>query len=147
MRINCAPSPSPVAGAEAAECAPPTRSGTRMTRKSLTLVRVGPVTTRSPSVSKAVIGVVIGEERLEIDALGLRRGRNCRAVMMAPALSSPPSMPSVSQAMAEMPPKPSSASVRPSRNSASRPPLPLPRTVTVVSPPEMMATGGTKGWP
>ena len=53
----------------------------------------------------------------------------------------------MSQAMAEMPPKPSSASVRPSRNSASRPPLPLPRTVTVVSPPEMIATGGTKGWP
>ena len=53
----------------------------------------------------------------------------------------------VSQAIADMPPKPSSARVSPSKNSASRPPRPLPRTVTVVSPPEMMATGGSKGWP
>ena len=46
-------------------------------------------------------------------------------------------MPSVSPASAKMPGARSSAMARPARNSALRPPLPLPRTVTVVSPPEM----------
>ena len=36
-----------------------------MARKSLTLVRVGPVTTRSPSAAKKSIGIVVGERRLE----------------------------------------------------------------------------------
>ena len=36
---------------------------------------------------------------------------------------------------------------RDSRNSVHRPPRPLPRNVTVVSPPEMSATGAFAGWP
>ena len=56
-------------------------------------------------------------------------------------------MPSVSQAIAWMPGAPSSASASPSRNSRLRPPLPWPRTVTVVSPPESSRQGGGKGAP
>ncbi len=59
----------------------------------------------------------------------------------APALSSVPSIPSVSQAMAQIPGAPSSAIASDSRNSALRPPRPAPRTVTVVSPPDNRTQG------
>ena len=58
-------------------------------------------------------------------------------------MSSEPSMPSVSAAIAAMPGWPSSATASASRNSALRPPRPPPRTVTVVSPPERSTQGGS----
>ena len=67
--------------------------------------------------------------------------------MIAPALSSPPSMPSVSAAIAKMPRPPIERDRQAEQKLALRPPRPLPRTVTVVSPPEMIAQGGATGWP
>ena len=46
-----------------------------------------------------------------------------------------------------MPGAPFSAIASASRNSTLRPPRPLPRTVTVVSPPESSTQGGGSGWP
>ena len=46
-----------------------------------------------------------------------------------------------------MPFMPSSAMASASRNSVLRPPLPLPFSVIVVSPPEISTQGGTSGWP
>ncbi len=64
-----------------------------------------------------------------------------------PALSSEPSIPSVSAAIAAIPGCASSATASASRNSALRPPRPPPRTVTVVSPPESSAQGGSASPP
>ena len=46
-----------------------------------------------------------------------------------------------------MPGWPSSATASASRNSTLRPPRPVPRTVTVVSPPDSSTQGGANGWP
>ncbi len=46
-----------------------------------------------------------------------------------------------------MPFMPSSAMASASRNSVLRPPLPLPLSVMVVSPPEISTQGGFSGWP
>ena len=46
-----------------------------------------------------------------------------------------------------IPARPASPNARPNRNSALRPPRPSPRTVTVVSPPEISAQAGSAGCP
>ena len=46
-----------------------------------------------------------------------------------------------------MPGMPCSAMASASRNSVLRPPLPLPLSVIVVSPPEISTQGGCSGWP
>ena len=99
----------------------------RMARKSLTLVSVGPVTTRSPRAREKIknVGVVFGAS-----AALTATPRLCgpaRAMLsgyrIAPALSSVPSIPSVSQAIAAMPSaRPRRAPRRAdSRNSLLRP--------------------------
>ena len=115
---------------------------TRMARKSLTLVSVGPVTTRSPSAGEEPIAIIVGQacalastpERGGAgEAVGRRaarrhcpRCRRCRRCRRrAP----------------RCPDAPSSATASASRNSALRPPRPWPRTVTVVSPPESSTRG------
>ncbi len=62
----------------------------------------------------------------------------------APALFSEPSIPSVSAA-SEAKDRPSAAMASERRNSVLRPPLPCPRSVTVVSPPDSRTTGRSKG--
>jgi len=120
---------------------------TSTARKSLTFVSVGPVTRRSPMAAKAEYASLAASaaagstpaSRILASVSGRRK---------APALSSEPSMPSVSAASVAMPSVPSSASARPNRNSVLRPPLPpSPRTVTVVSPPERMTAGAATGSP
>jgi hypothetical protein len=74
-------------------------------------------------------------------------------VTIAPALSSTPSMPSVSAASTWTPGSACSAIAQPIRNSVARPPRPgaAPsrdaRTVTVVSPPDRMTHGLRNGSP
>src|SRR3954447_19711922 len=119
---------------------------TRMARKSLTLVSVGPVTTWSPSASKKPWPSL--SARLAFGLMPLATARaSVSGVTIAPATSSAPSIPSVSPAIAHTPGTPFSATARASRNSTLRPPRPLPRTVTVVSPPESRTQGGGRGWP
>ena len=60
----------------------------------------------------------------------------CPARSIAPALSSVPSMPSVSAAARRCPAIRRAPAPGASRNSPFRPPRPVPRTVTVVSPPD-----------
>jgi len=120
---------------------------TSTARKSLTFVSVGPVTRRSPTAAKAEYASLAASA-----AAGSTPASRMRASVSgrrkAPALSSEPSMPSVSAASVAMPSVPSSASARPNRNSVLRPPLPpSPRTVTVVSPPERMTAGAATGSP
>src|SRR5690606_5976251 len=104
---------------------------TRMARKSLTLVSVGPVTRESPSRSKkpwpslssrwARGGMPAAQARARVSG-----------PIRAPAISSWPSTPSVSPA--GMP-------------AAWRPARPWPRTVAVVPPPDSSTQGGGMGWP
>ena len=118
------------------------RSRTRMARKSLTLVRVGPVTTRSPSGSEKSVAVILRSASRDRDPAGrgardacpgrqslrhclrFHRCRRCRRP--AP----------------QMPGEPSRCAASASRNSLLRPPRPRPRTVTVVSPPDNSTAGG-----
>ena len=106
------------------------------------------------------VGVVPGEMGSRVDAL-LFRCASTPASIQAPALSSLPSMPSVSQAMAETPSSPPRRSASASRNSAFRPPRGRDAdfcglgsgapeagfTVTVVSPPESSTQGLRAGSP
>ena len=69
----------------------------------------------------------------------------------APALSSVPSMPSVSQAIADTRgrccfDRSKSVMANARRNSVLRQPRPMPFTFTVVSPPESKTTGAGAGW-
>src|ERR1700730_8503167 len=115
---------------------------TRMARKSLTLVQVGPGVSRSPSRAKNAVESLSARK-----AAGSRPSARARAAVVpstkAPAGSSalpaPPSVPSVSPASAAMPCVPSSASANASAYSWLGPPRPLPRIVTVSSPPERIA--------
>ena len=66
------------------------------------------------------------QARLSDRAPAPRSGRGCRTPNTAPALSSVPSMPSVSPAIAAMCGCPSNATASASRNSALRPPRPPP---------------------
>ena len=117
-----------------------------MARKSLTLVRVGPVTTWSPSASKKPWPSLSARRALAPIPRPAARNRVSGATT-APAASPAPSTPSVSAASAKTPGKPSNSTARDSRNSTLRPPRPVPFTVTVVSPPDSRTTGGGAGWP
>src|SRR5215470_5352541 len=112
---------------------------TRIARKSFTLVNVGPGVSRSPTFSKNSVELLSFR-----NAAGSRPRRPARASvlasMKAPAGSSgcpaPPSVPSVSPESAATPLVPASATASASAYSWLGPPRPLPRSVTVSSPPE-----------
>src|SRR3954452_7336526 len=118
----------------------------RIARKSLTLVRVGPVTIWSPSASKKPCPSLSASRSFARTPFWAARAR-VSGVMSAPATSSAPSTPSVSPATAKTPGRPSNSTASDSRNSTLRPPRPPPRTVTVVSPPEISTHGGRAGCP
>src|SRR4029077_12070217 len=108
--------------------------------KSLTLVRVGPVTRLSPSISKKLwpslsSSIALGSRPTAVARLSESGAKT------APAMSSAPSTPSVSAARPQMPAAPPAAITSASRYSTLRPPRPLPRTVTVVSPPDRITVG------
>ena len=111
-----------------------------MARKSLTLVKVGPGVRRSPSLREESGRIVVGRETRPDRgrARGPVRGwcRPHRRRPGRPAEPAPPSVPSVSPASAAMPAAPSSASASASAYSWFGPPRPLPRIVTVSSPPD-----------
>jgi hypothetical protein len=116
----------------------------------LTLVRVGPVTRASPrAVEKPVTRRCRrGVRRAACMPQRPGTGQTCPGRAKAPATSSSPSTPSVSPATAwTCRDAPARATARASRNSTLRPPRPLPRTVTVVSPPESRTQGAASGWP
>ena len=48
---------------------------TRMARKSLTLVKVGPVTTRSPISGEEAVAVIVGQHGLGVESLGRGAGK------------------------------------------------------------------------
>ena len=113
----------------------------RMARKSLTLVRVGPVTT-SAGAANSPVGVVVGQRRGGARPGGGARERVGRQI--APALSSlrrsrrcRPRSP--------RPPAPRSGSgpARAGIRCCARR-GPYPRTVTVVSPPDRSTRGGRR---
>ena len=89
-------------------------------------------------------GIVACQHRLGIHT---RRAhtRDRRASAKAPALSSEPSIPSVSAASAWILSAPPIAMANASRNSHCGRPCPWPRKVTVVSPPDRISTGFWKG--
>src|SRR5690606_5245958 len=92
----------------------------RMARKSLTLVRVGPVTSESPSASKKPWPSL--SSSLSRARMPFAQARDSvSGATKAPAISSRPSTPSVSPATAWTPGVPSSASASDSRNSTLRP--------------------------
>ena len=119
-------------------------------RKSLTLVCVGPVITKSQHaevgvgvVACQVVVIFMPRDRAATASRGLRRRRRCPPRRRCRRC--PPPMPIRSC--------PCSACARPRQNSPARPPRPrgVPsgclRTVTVVSPPERMTQGRAKGVP
>jgi hypothetical protein len=88
------------------------------------------------------VAVVVGQERARRRRPKRRGARQGVGASIAPALSSVPSMPSVSPARAWMPgarrgPRPAPAGIRRCGRRARR-----PRTVTVVSPPDSSTQGG-----
>src|SRR5690554_6796114 len=116
----------------------------RIALKSFTLVSVGPLMTESSSFSKKPWpSLSASASRGRMPAAQARF--KVSGVMMAPAISSRPSTPSVSPASDHTSCWPSSSIARESRNSTLRPPRPSPRTVTVVSPPESSTHGRGKG--
>src|SRR5882757_8848102 len=108
--------------------------------KSLTLVRVGPVTRLSPNISKKLWPSLSSSRACGSQPFARARAR-VSGVKIAPAISSAPSTPSVSAARPQMPAVPWAAIASASRYSTLRPPRPLPRTVTVVSPPDRITMG------
>src|SRR5262249_21436824 len=108
--------------------------------KSLALVRVGPVTRLSPSSSKKEWQSLSSSMALASHPLAAARA-NESGVNRPPAMSSAPSTPSVSAARPQMSGAPAVAIVSARRYSTLRPPRPLPRTVTVVSPPDRITVG------
>ena len=117
---------------------------TRIALRSFTFVPVGPGTNRSPTALNAVQALLPASIALA-STPAARMRKTVEPSAKAPALSSEPSMPSVSAASAEMPSMPSMPMAKASRNSLLRPPLPLARSVTVVSPPDRISTGFWNG--
>src|SRR5215217_8234590 len=119
---------------------------TSATRTSLTLVPVGPVTSRAPPTASAAY-----ESLFASASSGSRPAPLIFCAVfpstIPPAASVEPSLPSVSAENAAQPSTPSSSTASASTNSWFGPPVPLPRTVTVASPPETMAHGGGAGLP
>ena len=119
-------------------CGSSVQEPTRIARKSLTLVCEGPVTTRSPRRAKKPPESLFSRNMAELRSRPLARAKVVSSIS-APAGSSaapvPPSAPSVPAAMAVMPGAPSRCRARARAYSWLRPPVPLPVSVTVVSPP------------
>ncbi len=86
------------------------------------------------------MAVVVVQAGARVDALRPARA-SVSGPAMAPAISSTPSTPSVSPAIAWTLLRPSRPTASDSRNSTLRPPRPLPFSVTVVSPPDSSTQG------
>ena len=97
-----------------------------------------------PQAGKDAISVVVCEMGLEVDTGGLsasqRIGQHKRARIILAAVNAVSVGCDCRYAFFA-----AERQRKASRNSAFRPPRPLPRTVTVVSPPEIMAQGGAIG--
>ena len=117
-----------------------------MARKSLTLVKVGPVTIWVPKAANRPwpsLPPTAARSRPTARACAPASGGSS-----APATSAAPSTPSVSQASAGSRPAIGAlieGQPNANRNSTLRPPTPSPRTVTV-SPPDNNTTGARR-WP
>ena len=113
---------------------------TTIALKSFTFVKVGPVTTCPPTRSKNPCASFASNAACGSD-LTSRARCSVSGAMIAPATSAPPSTPSVSQASPHMPGAWFSAIANANAYSAFGPPTPLPRRVTVSSPPDSSTTG------
>ena len=117
----------------------------RIARKSLTLVPVGPVTSRSPASVERGPGVV----RRRAARAGRRRrrgcGRRCRRRRSRRRCPRSRRCRRCRRRARGCRRRRRSRARSASRNSPLRPPLPRPRSVTVVSPPESSTTGRRNG--
>ena len=125
---------------------PPEEPVTRMARKSLTLVRVGPVIDLVAQSVEQAVAVVVGKARARVDAECARPGKGVRAHDRAGGGAGAVDAVGVARQRPDMR-QPVQRDGEAEQELDVAPAAPPPRTVTVVSPPESSTQGAGSGWP